>query len=163
MSISLRLLADATSGGADFIAVFISEKYGKDAWNYIFTGNCVILVLAASLFSLDKALYSVIFQFATTVALSSFYHRYQQKTLLIITSNPDEIYYLIRDKTRHDATAFKGVGMYRMAEKTLLYSVVAANEDASLTAAIKKIDPDAFINILKTEQIKGRFYKPPKD
>ncbi|MDR2448047.1 MAG: DUF2179 domain-containing protein [Treponema sp.] len=69
----------------------------------------------------------------------------------------------MRDKTRHDATAFKGVGMYRMAEKTLLYSVVAANEDASLTAAIKKIDPDAFINILKTEQIKGRFYKPPKD
>ncbi|MDR0707518.1 MAG: YitT family protein [Treponema sp.] len=163
MSISLCLFADATSGGTDFIAVFISEKYGKDAWNYIFAGNCVILVFAASLFSLDKALYSVIFQFATTVALSSFYRGYQQKTLLIITSKPDEIYHLIRDKTRHDATAFKGVGMYRMAEKTLLYSVVAANEDASLTTAIKKVDPDAFINILKTEQIKGRFYKPPKD
>jgi hypothetical protein len=30
--------------------------------------------------------------------------------------------------------------MYRMSEKTLLYSVVTANEDIALTAAIKRED-----------------------
>jgi uncharacterized membrane-anchored protein YitT (DUF2179 family) len=77
-AISLCLHAGATSGGTDFIAIFISEKFRKDAWNYIFIGNCVILVAAAFLFALDRALYSIIFQFATTMVLSRFYQGYQQ-------------------------------------------------------------------------------------
>jgi uncharacterized membrane-anchored protein YitT (DUF2179 family) len=163
VSISLCLYADATSGGTDFIAIFISEKYRKDAWNYIFAGNCVILALAAFLFTLDKALYSIIFQFTTTIALSSLYRSYQQRTLLIITGKPDEIYTLIKAQTNHGATAFRGIGYYEKAERTMLYSVVSANEVPSLVNAIKKIDDSAFINVLKTEQINGRFYRPPKD
>ncbi|MDR0377176.1 MAG: YitT family protein [Spirochaetaceae bacterium] len=163
VSISLCLYADATTGGTDFIAIFISEKYRKDAWNYIFAGNCVILMAAAFLFTLDRALYSIIFQFTTTVALSSLYRSYQQRTLLIITGKPDEIYTFIKEQTNHGATAFRGIGYYEKTERTMLYSVVSANEISLLVNGIKKIDSSAFINILKTEQINGRFYKPPKD
>ena len=34
LAISLCLFANATSGGTDFIAIFLSEKYGIDSWNY---------------------------------------------------------------------------------------------------------------------------------
>jgi uncharacterized membrane-anchored protein YitT (DUF2179 family) len=163
VSISLCLYADATSGGTDFIAIFISERYRKDAWNYIFAGNCVILAAAAWLYALDKALYSIIFQFTTTITLSSLYRGYQQRTLLIITGKPDEVYTLIREKTNHAATLFKGIGSYEKAERMLLYSVVAANEVAGLVAAIKKIDDNAFVNIIKTEQLNGRFYQRRRD
>jgi uncharacterized membrane-anchored protein YitT (DUF2179 family) len=139
VSISLCLFADATSGGTDFIAIFISEKYRKDAWNYILAGNCVILALAAYLFAFDKALYSIIFQFTTTISLSTLYRGYQQRTLLIITGKPEEIYTLIREKTNHAATSFKGLGSYEKVERVLLYSVVAANEVSGLIGAIKKI------------------------
>jgi uncharacterized membrane-anchored protein YitT (DUF2179 family) len=162
-AISLCLHAGATSGGTDFVAIFISERYGRDAWNYIFAANCVILALAAWLFAPDKALYSIIFQYTTTMALSSLYRGYQQRTLLIITNKPDEVYCLIRDATHHDATSFNGIGRYRMAERVLLYSVVAANETAPLVAAIRKADKEAFINVIKTEHINGRFYRKPKD
>jgi uncharacterized membrane-anchored protein YitT (DUF2179 family) len=50
-----------------------------------------------------------------------------------------------------------------MAERVLLYSVVAANETAPLIAAIRKADKEAFINVIKTEHINGRFYRKPKD
>jgi uncharacterized membrane-anchored protein YitT (DUF2179 family) len=163
VGICLCLNADATSGGTDFIAIFISERYHRDTWNYIFAGNCVILAVAAWLFSLDKALYSIIFQFTTTMSLSSLYHGYQQKTLLIITDKPDEIYALIRERTNHGATSFKGFGYFGKTERVLLYSVVAANETAALITAIKNIDPGAFINVLRTEQINGHFYTRPKD
>jgi uncharacterized membrane-anchored protein YitT (DUF2179 family) len=163
VSISLCLFADATSGGTDFIAIFISEKYRKDAWNYIFAGNCVILVLAAFLFAIDKALYSIIFQFTTTIALRTLYHGYQQKTLFIVTSMPREVYACIRDSTHHSATLFTGIGMYEMENRTMIYSVVAANQVRELIAAIRKIDPPAFINIVNTEQLSGRFRKPSKD
>jgi uncharacterized membrane-anchored protein YitT (DUF2179 family) len=163
VAISLCLYADATSGGTDFIAIFIAERYHRETWNYIFAGNCVILGVAAWLFSLDKALYSIIFQFATTMGLSSLYHGYQQKTLLIITDKPEEVYGLINTITHHGATSIKGYGLFGKAERTLLYSVVGAYETAPLITAIQKVDGSAFINVLRTEQINGHFYTRPKD
>jgi uncharacterized membrane-anchored protein YitT (DUF2179 family) len=163
VAIALCLYADATSGGTDFIAIFISEKYHKNAWNYVLVINFVILSLAAWLFALDKALYSIIFQFTTTMALNTLYRSYQQKTLLIITSKPDEVYELIRAKTNHGATSFHGLGHYEKTERTMLYSVVAANEVTVLVTAINKVDARAFINVLKTEQLNGRFYIRPRD
>ena len=163
VAIALCLFADATSGGTDFIAIFISEKYHKDAWNYIFAGNCVILGVAGYLFSLEKALYSIIFQFTTTIALRYLYRGYQQKTLLIVTSMPKEVYTYIRDTLHHGATSLPGTGLYEMEKRTLIYTVVAANQIRKLLGEIKKIDPPAFINILNTEQLFGRFSKPPKD
>jgi uncharacterized membrane-anchored protein YitT (DUF2179 family) len=163
LAISLCLHAGATSGGTDFIAILISEKFRKDAWNYIFIGNCVILMAAAFLFTLDRALYSIIFQFTTTAVLSRMYRGYQQRTLLIITGKSREVYELIRDRTHHDATSFTGIGHYRMTERVMLYSVVSAGEVNGLVTEIKKIDPGAFINVLRTEQLNGRFYQRPKD
>jgi uncharacterized membrane-anchored protein YitT (DUF2179 family) len=162
-AIILCLMAGATSGGTDFIAIFMAERYGKDAWNAIFAGNCVVLVAAAYLFALDKALYSIIFQFTTTFVLNSMYHGYQQKTLLIITNQADAVYTLIRDRTNHDATTFTGIGQYKKTERVLLYSVVAANDVPKLVSEIRKLDPSSFINILKTERLTGNFYKAPKD
>jgi uncharacterized membrane-anchored protein YitT (DUF2179 family) len=162
-AIGLCLFAGATTGGTDFIAIFFAEKYGKDTWNYIFVGNFVILLAAAALFKIDKALYSIIFQFTTTTALKTFYRGYQQVTLLIITDKSEEVYRVIRDKTHHDATSFTGIGKFKNTERVLLYSVVSASESERLIQALNKTDPTAFINVLKTEQIVGRFYKPPKD
>ena len=163
IAIILCLLADATSGGTDFIAIFVSEKYRKNAWNYIFAGNCVILAIAASLFTLEKALYSIIFQFTTTMVLNSLYQAYRQKTLLVITTRPAEVYAIIREKTHHAATTITGTGMYNMEEKQLLYSVVYSNEIPPLINAIHAADPGAFINVIKTEQVNGKFFRKPKD
>ena len=163
VAIMLCLHAGATSGGTDFIAIYISEKYRKDAWNYIFAGNCVILAIAGWLFSLDKALYSIIFQFTTTVTLNSLYRAYKQKTLLIVTNKPYEIYKIIRDMTNHTATTFHGTGLHNGEERILLYSVVYSNEVDKLISAIRKVDPASFINVIKTEQINGQFYRRAKD
>ena len=163
VSISLCLHAGATSGGTDFIAIFIAEKYHKDAWNYIFVGNCVVLALAGFLFSPAKAMYSIIFQFVTTTGLGALYKAYQQRTLLIITNAPDEVYEVIQGTTHHGATSIEGFGYYEKKQRILLYSVVTANQVKALIPAIKKIDPVAFINIIKTDQINGRFYQRPKD
>jgi uncharacterized membrane-anchored protein YitT (DUF2179 family) len=163
VSISLCLHADATSGGTDFIAIYISEKYRKDAWNHIFLGNCVILAVAGYLFTMNRALYSIIFQFTTTMALSKLYRGYQQRTLFIVTARPEEIGTLIRDKTHHSATSFHGIGHYEKSDRTMLYSVVSANEVDALVRDIKKTDANAFVNVIKTEQLNGAFYMRPRD
>ena len=163
IAIIMCLEAGATSGGTDFIAIYISEKYRKDAWNYIFAGNCVILGITACLFTLDKVLYSIIFQFTSTMVLNSLYNGYKQKTLLIITSRPDEVYHMIREKTHHAATAISGKGLFDAQDRIILYSVVYSDEVTPLVKAIHEIDSNAFINVLKTEHINGKFFKKPKD
>jgi len=166
LAISLCLHADATSGGTDFIAIAISEKYRKDAWNYILAINVVILAVAGILFgegALDRVLYSIIFQFVTTMALGSLYRNYQQRTLLIVTNKPNEIYKAISDLANHGATLIDCLGSYDKNTRTFLYSVVTASQTKKLIPEIRKIDPEAFINVLKTQQLNGRFYQRPKD
>ncbi|GFI69001.1 hypothetical protein IMSAG249_00822 [Lachnospiraceae bacterium] len=162
-AISLCLFADATSGGTDFIAIFFSEKYGIDTWNYIFAANVIVLLIAGWLFDWNEALYSIIFQFASTQVLHFIYKRYQKQTLFIITQKPEEVYESIRDITNHDATLFKGTGCFKKHECNMLYSVVGSDEIRKVVSKIREVDGQAFINTVKTEQITGRFYKRPND
>ena len=162
-AISLCLFADATSGGTDFIAIFFSEKYGIDTWNYIFAANVIVLLIAGWLFDWNEALYSIIFQFASTQVLHFIYKRYQKQTLFIITQKPEEVYESIRDITNHDATLFKVTGCFKKHECNMLYSVVGSDEIRKVVSKIREVDGQAFINTVKTEQITGRFYKRPND
>ena len=163
VAISLALFADATSGGTDFIYIIVSEKTGKSAWNYIFAGNCCVLVLAGILFGWDKALYSIIFQYTSTQVLNLLYKRYQKTTLLIVTEKTDEIVKLIYSTTGHDATLFKGQGCYKGAERKMLYTVVSSEEAEHLAGLIKSVDPAAFINLLQTKSLKGKFFMKKND
>ncbi len=162
-AIILCLKAGATSGGTDFIAIFFSEKFGIDTFNYIFIGNVVVILIAGRLFGWDEALYSIIFQYASTQMLHMLYKRYQKQTLFIITAKQEEVYEEIKNITNHDATLFKGIGCYRKQECNMLYSVVGSDEIHKVVTKIREIDGQAFINIMKTEQITGRFYKKPND
>jgi uncharacterized membrane-anchored protein YitT (DUF2179 family) len=163
IAIMCCLSADATSGGTDFIAIYFSERHGKDMWNAIFLGNCVILAVAGFLFGWTSALYSIIFQFASTQVLNMLYRRYQKTTLLIITDKPDELYHIIHEETNHGATRFEGTGCYRNSPKHMLYAVVSGDEVQSLSKELRKADPSAFINVLQTKELLGKFFTRPND
>ncbi|MBA4686015.1 MAG: YitT family protein [Candidatus Galacturonibacter soehngenii] len=162
-AISMCLFADATSGGTDFIAIFLSKRYGIDAWNYILIGNAVILLVAGYLFGWNKALYSIIFQFTSTQMLHLCYKRYKKNTLFIITQYPEEVAKAISETTRHASTTFHGFGTYEKKERTLIYSVVGREEVKKVVSNIRAVDDKVFINIIKTEQLEGNFYIKPND
>ena len=67
--IALCLRSDATTGGTDFIGIYLSDKKGMDSFNLVLGINIVILSSAGILFGWDKALYSIIFQYASTQVL----------------------------------------------------------------------------------------------
>lgn len=162
-AISICLFVGASAGGTDFISIFLAEKKGIDAWNYILMGNVAILSIAGVLFGFDKALYSIIFQFCTTQVIQILYKRYQKHTLWIITEKPNAVYGRIKEITHHDATIFKGIGCFEGTERNMVYSVVSSEEVSKVIKEIKTVDEKAFINVIKTEELNGRFYKRPKD
>ena len=163
LAISICLIQGATSGGTDFLAIFFSDRKGMDSWNMILAINVVILGSAGLLFGWDKALYSIIFQYASTQVLHTLYTRYQKETLFIVTNKPEEICVIISDLTSHGATLIEGEGSYEHCERNVVYSVVSREEYKKVVRAIKKVDPEAFVNTLRTEEISGQFYKRPEE
>ena len=157
------LWAGASGGGTDFISIYLSEKKGIDAWGYILAANIVLLVIAGLLFDFDRALYSIIYQYVITTFLGAFYKRYQQDTLLIVTSKPEESIQKIYELTGHDATILEGTGGYSGQKKYVLYSVVGRDQADKVIKALKEIDEGVFTNVIETEHVAGRFYMTPKE
>lgn len=163
MAVSISLNNDTTTGGTDFISIFLSEKKGIDAYNIIFGFNSIMLIVAGALMGWDEALYSIIFQFASTTIIRITYQKYQKITMLIITEKPTEVADTIYKKCQHGATILKGEGSYEHDKRQIVYSVVAKTDSNKLVKAIKQIDENAFCNIVATERLFGRFYQKPND
>jgi uncharacterized membrane-anchored protein YitT (DUF2179 family) len=161
--ISLCLMMDATTGGTDFISIYFSEKTGMDSWNLILGINIVIISVAGLMFGWDKALYSIIFQYASTQVLHVLYKRYQKQTIFIVTNHAKEICDAIYRVSKHGATILDGEGSYEHSERNIVYSVVSGEESKNVLAAIKEADPAAFVNVIKTEELSGRFYQRPTE
>lgn len=163
VAMTMCLEVDATTGGTDFISIYLSQKKGIDTFPIIFAGNVIILAVAGLLFGWEKALYSMIFQYVCTQALHVLYRTYQQRTLFIITDMPDKICKLIYATCGHGATLIDGEGSFAHKNKKIVYSIVSASDTRKLIPKIKETDPNAFINSIKTEELMGNFYMRPRD
>lgn len=161
---SLCLWVRVTSGGTDFIAIPLSERKNVDAWGYIFTGNVILLAVAGFLFGWDKALYSMLYQYSTTQVIKMLDPDGRRATLLIITGRESAggVCAQIQD-TNHTATLIEGVGLYNGDPCVMIYSVVSDSEVRSLARKIRQSDPKAFVNVLRTERVVGKFYRRPRD
>lgn len=158
-AVSLCLMGGTSGGGTDFIAIYFAERKNKDVWNFILLGNGCVLVIAGILFGWDKALYSIIFQFTSTQIIHMLHTAYKKETLFIVTDCPDAVYQEIYEVTNHSATEFAATGCYSNEGRKMLYSVVSSAEAKVLVTRVRKADPKAFINVIKTDFLEGHFYQ----
>lgn len=161
VGISFALKGRASSGGTDFIAVYLSDKLRAPAWNYVLGLNAVMLVVAGLLFDWNQALYSIIFQFVSTQIVNALHVRYKKVTVHIITSKPDDLSEKLMIYTHHGITRFEGHGCYSNQPRTLLYTVISTEELKEVIRFVHLVDDKAFINVMKTNSLEGRFYQEP--
>ena len=162
-AISLVLSVDATTGGTDFIGIYLSQKKGVDSWNMVLAINACIIGVAGLLFGWDKALYSIIYQYVSTQMLQMFYQKFQKTTLFIVTNKPQLVCQMIKEITHHGATIMEWEGSYEHKERSVVYSVVSRGETEKIVHTIRQVDKKAFINTIKTDSVAGRFYQAPTD
>ena len=161
--VSVCLSMNATTGGTDFISIFLSEKKGVDSWNFILAFNIIIIMIAGILFGFDKALYSIIYQYTSTQMLHMLYTRYQKQTLFIVTNNAEAVCEAINTVSMHGATIMSGEGSYEHQKRKVVYSVVSKEESKEVINAVKEADEGAFVNAIRTEELFGRFYYRPNE
>lgn len=163
VAIVIALYGKASSGGTDFIAVYLSNKLNKPSWNFVFGINVIILLTASVLFGFEAAMYSIIFQFVSTQVIERMHRRDQRVTMFMITDKADDIEKKLLDYTHHGITRFEGKGCYLREDKSLLYTVVGADEVKEVIDFVKNVDSKIFINVMKSDSISGRFYKEPME
>lgn len=161
IAISIALHGNASSGGTDFIAVYLSNKFHKSSWNIVFGINVVTLIFAGMLFGFEAAMYSIIFQFVSMNVLERFHQRDQKITLFIITKKDKLLSEKLLEYTHHGVTKFFGEGCYLKEDKTMLYTVVGSEEVKHVIDYIRKLDPEVFVNAVKSKGVTGRFYQEP--
>lgn len=160
MSICLRW--NATTGGMDFIAIYLSEQKGRETWDLMLAINAAILLAGGFTFGWTGSLYSIIYQFVTLQVVHMMYRTYQYQTLLIVTVEPKRVCEAIYRISRHGATVMRGIGGYSGKPTSVIYSVVASDDAPHIYTLCKKIDKDAFINTISTSRVIGRFYLRPR-
>ena len=91
--------------------------------------------------------------------MEKYYNKYGDDITRII----DELERELLVKTHHGMTRFTGEGSHTHEDRVMLYTVVSAAEVNDVYEIIKSIDKQAFVNIVKTNAVKGKFYQEPID
>ena len=163
LGIGIALRNNASSGGTDFIAIYVSNKYKRPIWNYVMILNALILIIAGMLFSWDRALYSIIYQFVATQVVNQLHERYRMETLTIITTKPEDVSQNILKHTRHGITKIESQGCFKHQDNHVLYMVINSFQHHQVIHSILEADPKAFINVQDTKQVIGNYYQLPLD
>lgn len=158
---SLILNSNACGGGTDFIAMSLSAKYKVTTFNYMLIFSAVVILISGAIFGMDKALYSIIFQFCSTQVINTFYKKYKKKTLLIITDNPAAVSADLFELTNHSSTILKGFGSYSAQKKYLIYTVLSDRDVKKMKKQIREQYPDTFVNVINSSDVVGNFYIQP--
>ena len=160
-AIGIALNANASSGGLDFVAIDLSARLNKPTWNYILCLNAIVLAIAGYRRGWSLALYSIIFQFASTQIVNEMYSRYKLSRLEIITDYPDDVAKIIFKYYLHGITLTKVMGVYKHHEHNLLTLTVNQIQVANIIKIVKRTDPTAFMTVYGVEKVIGNFYQQP--
>lgn len=160
---SLALRVNGSAGGTDFIAIYFSIVKNKPMWDKIFMFNMLVLVYSGWQYNWELALYSILYQFASTQIVNTYHNRYKLSSLRIVTSYPEEVSQSILACTRHGITKLDGLGVYHKQYKSMLYMVANEFETKTIVAAVKEADSKAFIEIAPVTRIEGNYRQKPLD
>jgi len=165
LGVGLIFRSKATSGGSDIVAMIIAKYTRLPLGMLMIYVDSVIVLLGLAVFRDWKIpLYSWIVIFITGKVIDIVMAGISYDKSVFIISEKHEA---IRDKIISDlnrgGTYIEGKGMFNMADRKIIFTVVNRRELFQLEEFIHEIDPTAFMTILDANEIFGEGFKSLKD
>lgn len=152
--IILRSLGSA--GGLDILSVILLKRFSIRLGTTILAFNSLILVAGSILFSLEMALYTLIFLYVSSYIVNLVVTGLsQRKAVYIVSPQWQKITQEIHEKIQRGVTIIEGRGAYTGREEQILYTVITFRELSRLKQLIRDIDPDAFVVVTSTLEVMG--------
>ena len=165
IAIGLIFKSRATSGGSDIIAMILN-KYTRLSLGslVIIVDSIITLTTVAGFQDWKLPMYSWIIVFIEGKVIDLIVEGPGiNKTMYIISDKCDEIRNKIIVDLKRGGTIFAGTGMFQGKEKKMIYTVVTRREMTILTNFIAKEDPNAFVNVVDSNEILGEGFKSLND
>jgi len=161
IGIGLIFRAKATSGGSDIVAMMINKKTKIPLGLLMIYVDSLIVLFGLIVFRDWKIpLYSWIVIFITGKVIDIVLEGVSyDKSLFIISEKHEEIREKIISNLNRGGTYIDGKGMYNMADRKIIFTVVSRRELALLEEYIHQIDPNAFLTVLDAREILGEGFR----
>ncbi len=154
----------ASGGGIDIVGLIMKKKYDISVGAVSFGANVVIVSIAALLFGVEKAMYTIVFLFIVSAVFDKVLEGFNSKrNVMVISLKGEELAKHFMEELGRGVTLIKGRGGYSHEEKDVLICVVSRFELIALKEIIKKIDPDAFAFINDVHDVMGLFPRKGKE
>lgn len=153
----LALKMGFTTGGMDILSLVLSKTTGNTVGKYMFILNGLIVVVAGFIFSWESALYTIICIYVMSYVVDMIHTSHQKLTVLIVTTKPDEVGKSISQRVFRGMTLLPSIGGYSGVESKTIMMVITRYELYDLEQAVLEADENAFVNMLATQSIIGRF------
>lgn len=158
LGVGLCLKFGFTTGGLDIVSLVLSKTTGKTVGSFMLIINMMIVVFAGIFYNLASALYTVISIFAMTQVIDMIHTSHQKLTAFITTTKTDEVKESILKDLVRGFTLIPSVGGYSGQETSTIMIVISRYELFDLEEAVYRVDENAFVNIVPTQMVLGRFY-----
>lgn len=161
LGLGLIFRSKATSGGSDIVAMIIA-KYTRLPLGMlmIYVDSVIVLVGLAVFRDWKIPLYSWIVIFITgkviDIVMAGMSY---DKCIFIISEKTEEIRDKIINNLNRGGTYIEGKGMFNMANRKIIFTVVNRRELFQLEEYIHDIDPRAFLTVLDATEILGEGFK----
>ena len=150
----------ASTGGTDLAAQIITKYTGFSLGTSVLLLDGLIVLSAAVVFDIEKALYALIALFVTTKTIDLVQLGFSQsKMIYIITNKQDEIRDAIYTEIDRGVTKLPAYGGYTNVERPILMVVAYQTEFTKLKHIIKTIDPAAFVIVSDAYEVLGEGFK----
>ena len=150
------LKSQGSAGGTDILSVILHNRFSIRLGTTILGFNTLILGAAAFLFSLEDALYTMIYLYVATKIVDLVVTGLsQRKAVFIVTPFWKKVEPRILEEIGRGITILHGQGAYSEKEKKILYTVVTFQELSVLKGIVREEDPEAFVVISDTAEVMG--------
>ncbi len=165
LGLGLIFKSKATSGGSDIIAMIINKRTRMPLGQLMILVDSIIVLFGLAVFQDWKIpLYSWIVIFISGKMIDVVMEGLSyDKSLFIISDKHEEIRDKIINNLNRGGTYIDGHGMYNMAERKIIFTVVSRRELALLQEYIHKIDPLAFMTVIDATEILGEGFRSLKE
>lgn len=160
LGLGLVFRGGASTGGTDLAAQIITKYTGFSLGTSVLLLDGLIVLSAAVVFDIEKALYALIGLFVTTKTIDLVQLGFSQsKMIYIITNKQDEIRDAIYTEIDRGVTKLPAYGGYTNVERPILMVVAYQTEFTKLKHIIKTIDPAAFVIVSDAYEVLGEGFK----
>lgn len=151
------------AGGMDIVGAVLKKKYDMSIGSVSFSFNIVIISVAALLFGVEKAMYTIVFLFIMATVFNKVLEGFNSKrNVTIISEKGEELAGRLMARLGRGITIMQGVGCYSHEEKDVLICVISRFELAMVKEIIRQVDPQAFASINNVYDVMGAFPRKGK-